>query len=212
MVVGAQEVFRELVLREHLATHGPDSELDIQHLRDTLLFPGGLRCHRVGDHWLASAPFHYPLDDWANKVMRLLRGKGHRHFFDRLTDLYAAMDSRPKASASRQKWILYVGIDLAYPVEDQLRRLQPGLAEARTYLYRFTGKGPPRDKQRTAWRDIYAFVQRDVFGQSTVDIAAELFPREHRVSRATKVRTILAHVRPLARSIRFLPLPSGTCK
>jgi hypothetical protein len=198
-----EQIWREIRLREHLQRNAPEKGIDIQHLRDATLIPSSLRCVRSGDRWFASYRQFTKYDEWANKALRYLVQGKHKALFSRLHELAATLDPRLAYSAEVSRRVLYVPIDLGLPIEQQLAALQPELQEAREYLYRFTSSGPTRDRMRTVWRDIYAFILRDVGGRTIAEIGEEIFPLEVKETRESKVTSILSRIRVAARSIGF---------
>jgi hypothetical protein len=198
-----EQIWREIRLREHLQRNTPEKGIDIQHLRDAALIPSRLRCVRSGDRWFASYGHATKYDEWANKAFRFLVQGKHKALSSRLQELAGTLDPRLAHSAELSRQVLYVPINLGLPIERQLAALQLELQEARKYLYRFTASGPTRDRMRTVWRDVYAFILREVGGRTIAEIGEELFPREVKETREAKVTSILTRVRTAARSINF---------
>jgi hypothetical protein len=207
------QIWREIKLEQYLASHGPDEDIDLQRLHDaTTMFGsilGGIRCHRSKNAWLASYIHSGHEDEWSNRARKLVVARRYDAIWYRLDKLAAALEPRFRFGQSAWNRILHIPIDMSRPIEEQLERARPRLTQARDYLYRYTRKGPPRDRTRTVWRDVYAFLLAEISGRSVSEIGQEVFPAEDKRSREAKVRMILGRVRSLARRIDF---PSAHAK
>jgi hypothetical protein len=201
------QIWREFMLYKYLKAHGPDEDIDLQRLQDATSvmgsIEGGIRCHRTKDTWIASYVHSRLEDKWSKKARTLLVGRGPNDVWERLDDLVAALEPRHKLKKSMWNRIFYIPIDMSRPIDEQLEAVRPRLTGAREYLYRYTRHGPPRDRSRTVWRDVYVFLLVKICGKTVAQIGEEVFPAEDKRSREKKVRAILGRVRTLARKVDF---------
>lgn len=205
-VMGEDQIWREIRLKEHLEAHGPDEAISLQRLADASDRIGQLRCYRVNDAWLLAYRGHIPYDAWFNRILSLLHSHERRDLFNTLDRLVDQID--PLLS-SRLHWdrVLHVPVDMTKPIEGQLARIRSYLVEAREYLYQYTRKSPPRDKTRTTWRDVYIYLLAGVADWHPSKIAEKVFPKEGRRSRQLKAAQIIRMVDRAAKAVGFTVEP-----
>ena len=199
----------EAYLEDYLDGYGPDERINLGHVTGMGTFNPHWQINRRDKRWQMDPSLQRTtLDEWRRKI-DILRERWH--FSQRRIPFEIARILGPRlgSDADTSDQVVYVGVDLRFALEGQLKEAQQHLQEIRRYLYQFTQKPPSRDRRTTLWRDIYILLLSEIEGNSVSEIGEEVFPRHTRKSREHNVRQIIRKLKKILKAAGRTSLLDG---
>jgi hypothetical protein len=195
-LLSEEDLMLELYLRSYIEDAGHLDDLDLECLVNApfMTRPVG----KSNAAYLTSRQARHRRGEWEQKADRLgFRLQGTRKGLHS-GDIARAFDPRLGVKLLAANRYLYVPFELSLPLQEQWEETLPWLDRLADYAYRFTRVKRPR-RRPNMYRDIYIFLSVAVERRSVFSVGRELFPKEQRLSRETKVRAAVRQVRAVVR-------------